>query len=139
MVAVGGVNRFTDRKYARNVERVFDEADIGLLLANWCAANTLAEAMAVLEEHRVPCGPVYNAADMMEDEHFKYRELFEAVEINGESLKIPALLPKLRSTPGGTEWPGPEVGSHTDEVLQSLGLDSARIAELKTEGIVADA
>jgi len=139
MVAVGREDMSTDRKYASNAERVIHEADIDLVLANWCAANSLAQAMAVLEEHRVPCGPVYNAADMMEDEHFKYRELFEAVEINGESLKIPALLPKLQSTPGGTEWPGPEVGSHTDEVLQSLGLDKARIADLKTSGIVADA
>jgi crotonobetainyl-CoA:carnitine CoA-transferase CaiB-like acyl-CoA transferase len=30
------------------------------------------------------------------------------------------------------------VGSHTDEVLHNLGLDTARIAELKAEGIVAD-
>ena len=138
MVAVGREDMAEDRKYASNAERVIHEADIDLVLANWCAANTLAEAMAILEEHRVPCGPVYNVADMMEDEHFKYRELFEAVEINGESLKIPALLPKLQGTPGGTDWPGPEVGSHTDEVLSSLGLDSARIAELKSAGIVAD-
>jgi crotonobetainyl-CoA:carnitine CoA-transferase CaiB-like acyl-CoA transferase len=76
---------------------------------------------------------------MMEDRHFKYRELFEQVEINGEPLKIPAIMPKLQGTPGGTEWPGPEVGSHTDEVLQSLGLDEASIAQLKVNGIVADA
>jgi formyl-CoA transferase len=48
-------------------------------------------------------------------------------------------MPKLQGTPGGTEWPGPEVGSHTDEVLQSLGLDEASIAQLKVNGIVADA
>ena len=75
----------------------------------------------------------------MEDTHFKYRELFEQVEINGEPLKIPAIMPKLQGTPGGTDWPGPDVGSHTDEVLQSIGLDKARIAQLKLSGIVADA
>ena len=138
MVAVGREDMSTDKKYTTNADRVIYEADIDLVLANWCASLSLADAMAVLEEHRVPCGPVYNVEDMMQDAHFKYRELFEAVEINGESLKIPALLPKLQSTPGGTEWPGPEVGSHTDEVLHSLGLDTARIAELKAEGIVAD-
>lgn len=139
MVAVGREDMSTDRKYASNAERVIHEADIDLVLANWCAANSLADALRMLDEHRVPCGPVYNVADMMEDEHFKYRELFETVEINGESLKIPAMMPKMQGTPGGTEWPGPEVGSHTDEVLQSLGLDSARIAHLKSAGIVADA
>lgn len=139
MVAVGREDMATDRKYTSNADRVIHEADIDLVLANWCAAHSLADAMAILDKHRVPSGPVYNVADMMEDAHFKYRELFEAVEINGESLKIPALLPKLDGTPGGTEWPGPAVGSHTDEVLQSLGLDADHIAELKSSGIVADA
>ena len=139
MVAVGREDMSTDRKYTSNADRVIHEADIDLVLANWCAAHSLADAMAILDEHRVPSGPVYNVADMMEDAHFKYRELFEAVEINGESLKIPALLPKLDGTPGGTEWPGPAVGSHTDEVLQSLGLDADHIAELKSSGVVADA
>ena len=138
MVAVGREDMSTDKKYTTNADRVIYEADIDLVLANWCASLSLADAMAVLEEHRVPCGPVYNGEDMMQDAHFNYRESFEAVAINGESLTIPALMPKLQGTPGGTEWAGPAVGSHTDEVLQSLGLDSAHIAELKSAGIVAD-
>jgi crotonobetainyl-CoA:carnitine CoA-transferase CaiB-like acyl-CoA transferase len=139
MTAVGREDMATGKQYATNADRVIHEADIDLVLANWCASLPLAEAMAVLEQHRVPCGPVYNAADMMEDEHFKYRELFEQVEINGESLKIPAMMPKLKGTPGGTEWAGPDIGSHTDEVLENLGLDARTIAELKNSGVVADA
>ena len=139
MTAVGREDMATGKQYATNADRVIHEADIDLVLANWCASLPLAEAMAVLEQHRVPCEPVYNAADMMEDEHFKYRELFEQVEINGESLKIPAMMPKLKGTPGGTEWAGPDIGSHTDEVLENLGLDARTIAELKNSGVVADA
>ena len=108
------------------------------MLKNWCASLPLADVMAKLEEHRVPCGPVYSVADMMEDRHFQARGLFEQVEINGEPLKIPAMMPKLGNTPGGTEWPGPEIASHTDEILQGLGLDSAQIKHLKTTGIVTD-
>ncbi|MDA9664389.1 CoA transferase [bacterium] len=139
MTAVGRTDMATDEKYATNSDRVIHEAELDEVLAAWCASLPLAEAMTKLEDNRVPCGPVYNAADMMEDTHFKYRELFEQVEINGEPLKIPAIMPKLQGTPGGTEWPGPEMGSHTDEVLQSIGLDRARIAQLKLSGIVADA
>jgi crotonobetainyl-CoA:carnitine CoA-transferase CaiB-like acyl-CoA transferase len=75
---------------------------------------------------------------MMGDEHFKQRGLFEQVEINGQPLKIPAIMPKLANTPGATDWPGPEIGSHTDEILQGLGLDADQIAGLKTTGIVTD-
>ena len=138
MTAVGHCEMGTDDKYSTNSKRVVHEAEIDLVLKNWCASLPLADVMATLEEHRVPCGPVYSVADMMEDRHFQARGLFEQVEINGEPLKIPAMMPKLGNTPGGTEWPGPEIASHTDEILEGLGLDSAQIKHLKTTGIVTD-
>jgi len=138
MQAVGRQDMAENSQYATNADRVKQEEQIDAVLEAWCAAHSLTEAMEILEARRIPCGPVYNAEDMMEDAHFKHRELFEQVEINGKSLKIPALLPKLQDTPGGTEWAGPELGSHTDEVLASLGLDADRIADLKRNGVIAD-
>jgi crotonobetainyl-CoA:carnitine CoA-transferase CaiB-like acyl-CoA transferase len=138
MIAVGRSDMADNPQYASNSDRVVHQSEIDSVLEHWCAQIDLLDALQILESHRVPCGPVYNAADMLEDEHFQYRQLFEQVEINGESLKIPALLPKLGSTPGGTEWAGPELGSHTDEVLASLGLDDELIANLKKTGVVAD-
>ena len=139
MKAIGREDMASSPLYAHNADRVEHEAEIDAVLCNWCQSQSLEAAMQILEANRVPCGPVYSAADMMEDKHFKYRGLFEQVEINGEPLKIPALLPKLESIPGGTEWPGPKLGSHTDEILASLGLDADHIAELKSAGVVADA
>jgi crotonobetainyl-CoA:carnitine CoA-transferase CaiB-like acyl-CoA transferase len=74
----------------------------------------------------------------MNDPHFNDRGMFEQVEINGEPLKIPAILPKLDDTPGATEWAGPELGAHTDEVLKSLGMTEDQIDELKRNGVIAD-
>ena len=138
MKAVGREDMANNDRYKNNSDRVRHESEIDQVLESWCRTVDLSEAMAVLEAHRVPCGPVYNAADMMQDKHFKYRELFEQVEINGEPLKIPAIMPKLSDTPGSTEWPGPELGSHTDEILLGLGLEKSRIKALKEAGIVAD-
>ena len=59
------------------------------------------------------------------------------VSINGEPLSIPAVLPKLKSTPGSTEWPGSELGSHNQEVLQGvLGMTADEIATLEAEGVI---
>ena len=138
MQAIGRGDMAANESYATNADRVLHETEIDTVLKAWCANHTLADALTVLESHRVPCGPVYNAEDMMNDQHFNERGLFEQVEINGEPLKIPAILPKLDNTPGGTEWPGPELGSHTDEVLAGLGLDEKAIADLKTCGVIAD-
>lgn len=138
MTAVGRDDMAVDSKYASNAQRVVHEAEIDQLLNNWCASHNLSAAMEILEQHRVPCGPVYSVADMVGDEHFKQRGLFEQVEINGQPLKIPAIMPKLADTPGATDWPGPEIASHTDEILQELGLDTEQIADLKTAGVVTD-
>ena len=138
MTAVGRDDMATDSKYSSNAQRVEHEAEIDRVLSDWCASQPLVEAMAILEQHRVPCGPVYSVADMMSDSHFQQRGLFEQVEINGQPLKIPAIMPRLQNSPGGTEWPGPEVASHTDEILQGLGLATEQIADLKRDGVVTD-
>ena len=79
----------------------------------------------------MPVGPIYNVADMLEDPHYNARGLFETVEIDGEPLKIPAIMPRLSDTPGGTEWAGGDVGTHTHEVLSELlGMSDEDIANL---------
>ena len=63
--------------------------------------------------------------------------MFEEVEVGGRPLKIPAMAPKLKGTPGRTDWPGPELGSHNREVLGGLlGLDAARIDQLVKDGVI---
>ncbi len=138
MQAVGRNDMAEDKAYASNADRVQHEAQIDAVLKDWCASHKLEDALNILESKRVPCGPVYNAEDMMNDQHFNERGLFDQVEINGEPLKIPAILPKLEDTPGATDWPGPELGAHNDEVLASLGINAADIAALKKNGVVTD-
>ena len=138
MTAVGRDDMANDPALATNADRVLCEAKIDLVLSEWCSQHSLDHALATLDQHRVPCGPVYDAKDMMNDPHFNDRGMFEQVEINDEPLKIPAILPRLDDTPGATEWAGPELGAHTDEVLKSLGMTADQIDELKRNGVIAD-
>jgi crotonobetainyl-CoA:carnitine CoA-transferase CaiB-like acyl-CoA transferase len=75
---------------------------------------------------------------MMVDPHYQARGLFESVEIDGEPLKIPAIMPKLNDTPGRTDWPGGDIGSHNDEILRGLlKISDEEMAQLKEDGVVA--
>ena len=138
MTAVGRDDMANDPALATNADRVLCEEKIDEVLSQWCGQHKLDRALAILDKYRVPCGPVFDAEDMMKDPHFNDRGLFEQVEINGKALKIPAILPKLDNTPGATEWAGPELGTHTDEVLESLGMTADQIADLKRNGVIAD-
>ena len=54
-----------------------------------------------------------------------------------DTVKIPAVLPKLSETPGGTDWIGPKLGEHNDEIYRSfLGMNDGEIEELKVEGVI---
>ena len=123
-----------DPALAQNPGRVIHQQRIDDALADWCAAHTSTEIIDKLETAKVPVGPIYNVADMLEDPHYNARGLFETVEIDGEPLKIPAIMPRLSETPGATEWPGGDVGAHTHEVLSELlGMSDEDIANLSRD------
>lgn len=137
METAGHPEMASDPRMSNNAGRVIHEAEIDHALATWCLSKDSEEILELLDKARVPAGPIYNVEDMFADPHFNARGMFEQVEINGKPLKIPAILPKLSETPGRTDWPGGEVGSHTQEILESiLNLSAADIDQLKEKGVI---
>ena len=123
---------------ANNAGRVIHEAEIDAALFQWCKNNDAQTIISELEAERVPVGPIYNIEDMINDPHYQARGMFEQVEIDGKPLKIPAILPKLDSTPGKTDWPGPKLGSHNEEVFRDiLGLGNDELKALKASSVVS--
>jgi crotonobetainyl-CoA:carnitine CoA-transferase CaiB-like acyl-CoA transferase len=137
MVAADHPQMAQDPRLASNPGRVEHEAEIDKLLADWCAAQDSAQLLQKLDDARVPAGPIYNVEDMLGDPHFNARGLFERVEIDGEPLKIPALLPRLSRTPGSTRWPGGALGGANREILVDLlGLDEQEMNELRSAAVI---
>jgi crotonobetainyl-CoA:carnitine CoA-transferase CaiB-like acyl-CoA transferase len=137
MVAVGRPEMAQDPRLASNPGRVKHEAEIDRVLSDWCQQKESADLLDLLDQSRVPAGPIYNVEDMVNDAHFNARGLFEEVEINGAPLKIPAIMPKLEKTPGSTQWPGPRLGSHNQEVLgELLGITVDEMEGLAQDGVI---
>ena len=137
MTAANHPEMAADPRMANNAGRVQCEAIIDQALSQWCLSLNSEALLAILEDARVPAGPIYNVEDMLADPHFNERGLFEKVEIDGKPLKIPAMMPRLAETPGRTDWPGGELGSHNNEVLQGLlALDDDELASLRKDGVI---
>jgi len=137
MRAAGRPDMASDPRLADNAGRVAHEQEIDAAIAAWTASLDAVEVLSQLEAASVPAGPIYSVVDMMRDPHFHARGLFQDVEIDGKPLKIPALIPQLSATPGGTDWPGPAVGAHNREILGGmLGLSEAELETLHREGII---
>lgn len=137
MRAAGRADMADDPRFATNADRVKNEAEVDGAISAWTATLSAAEVAAQMERAEVPVGRLYDAKDIVQDPHYQARGMFEEVEVGGRPLKIPAMAPKLRGTPGRTDWPGPAVGSHNREVFGSLlGLDAARIDQLVKDGVI---
>src|SRR3990170_202648 len=135
MRAIGRPEMAEDPRFATNAKRVENEKEIDVAISAWTRARSSAGVLEALRQAGVPNGPIYNVADMLADPHFNARGMFESVQVSGKPLKIPAIPPLLADTPGGTEAPGPALGAHTDEVLESLlGLRANERAELRAAG-----
>ncbi|HEY5700961.1 MAG TPA: CaiB/BaiF CoA-transferase family protein [Gammaproteobacteria bacterium] len=136
MAAAGRPEFADDPRLANNAGRVEHQEEVDAAIAEWTASLASGDVLARLETAEVPCGPINNIADMMSDPHFQARGLFEEAQVDGEPLKIPALMPKLDGTPGRTVWPGPALGAHSREILCGLlGIGDAEFTDLADRGI----
>ena len=135
--AMGRSDMAADTRLEDNAGRVEHEAEIDAAIAAWTGSLSSVDALELLEDARVPSGPIYSVADMMVDPHYIARGLFEEVNVNGQPLKIPAMVPKLSETPGRTDWPGPEVGAFNEAVYGDLlGLSVEEVASLREKGVL---
>ncbi len=138
MTAIGREDLAKDPRLASNPGRVTHQELIDGAIAAWADQLTSIQVIQAMEDADVPVGAIFSIADAFEDPHYQARGMFEQVQVpnRDDTLAIPAILPKLMGTPGSTEWPGGEVGSHTDDLLTAMGLAADRIAALKERGIV---
>jgi len=138
MIAMDRDDLAKDAQLAQNDGRSQHVEEIDDAISAWTRRHTAQEAIELLEGAEVPAGPIYSAAEMLEDEHYRERQVYQQVKLpGGQSVKLPTVAPRLTGTPGGLRWIGPPLGAHNNEVYRDwLGLPAAELARLKSEGVI---
>jgi formyl-CoA transferase len=133
-----------DARFAVNAERVRHRQLLVPLLGEITRLRTTAEWIELLEPLAVPCGPINDIAQAFAEVQSRARGLAveqarspAAVASEGVPVIRSIASPlRLMDTPPVLERAPPALGEHTDEVLHELGLDAARIAALRAQGVV---
>ena len=80
-----------------------------------------------------------NIADIFGDRQFHARRNLVAIDEQdlGETIVVPAVIPRLSETPGKIRHLGPKLGQHTEEILEGLlGMGKEEISGLKKKRVI---
>jgi crotonobetainyl-CoA:carnitine CoA-transferase CaiB-like acyl-CoA transferase len=138
MSAIGRDDLASDQRLAQNDGRSRHVDEIDAAISEWTRRHAADQAIRQLESADVPTGPIYSAAEMMTDAHYRERSVYEEVElVDGKRLKVPTVAPKMGETPGGLRWIGPALGAHNKDIYRDwLGLPAAEMERLLAEGVI---
>lgn len=137
MSVIGRPDMAEDERFKTNSGRAKHADYIDGVIEDWTSRHSLEEALEMLDNAQVPAGAIYSIREIVNDPHYNFRGMIQEFDAPWGKLKIPGVVPKMSETPGGTEWLGPKLGEHNEEVYRGmLGISPERIEELSRKGII---
>ncbi|WP_420995695.1 CaiB/BaiF CoA transferase family protein [Cupriavidus sp. 30B13] len=127
-----------DERFVTGSGRIVNREVLVPLLEAHMRTRTTAHWVEALEREGIPCGPINDYAQVLEDPQVRHRELqVDLVRSDGgvcPTVKSPL---RLSATPVRYDAAPPRLGEHTDSVLGDiLGMSAERIGELRGKGVV---
>jgi crotonobetainyl-CoA:carnitine CoA-transferase CaiB-like acyl-CoA transferase len=118
-----------------NARRLDHRDAVNAAVQAWFGTMDRETALATCERFEVPCGPIYDIADIFADPQFRAREDVEEVPSRAGPVTLPAPVPRLSRTPARLRRAGPGLGEDTETVLaRLLSLSLDEIAALRARG-----
>jgi formyl-CoA transferase len=130
--ALAATELLANPQYASGELRSKNRAALNADLAAYTKRFTSKELLARFEKESVPSGPIYRMDELFADPQVKH--LGMAAPIKHPKLGDTAMVAqpfRMSKHPFRIRSAPPEVGQHTDDVLQELGYTAKQIAELR--------
>lgn len=127
-----------DPRFKEAAGRLVNRAVLAEELAVEFRKRTSAEWLRLLEQAKVPAGPVFDVLQMHADAQTNAREMVVEVDhAKVGSMKTLGSPVKFSATPGGVHRSAPIFGQHTREVLREYGFAQADIERMMEAGAIA--
>jgi crotonobetainyl-CoA:carnitine CoA-transferase CaiB-like acyl-CoA transferase len=135
--AIGAEHLAADPAFSTGRARLQNRDRLNAELEAITRTRNSAEWIDLLNQAGVPCGPIYNIAQVFADPQVRHMNIARAVEDSRRGRReLVGQAVELSRTPWELRTAAPEKGEHTAAVLESLGYDAATIENLRARGVV---
>ncbi len=128
-----------DPRFCNNARRVRNKKELTALIEEWLQSLPSREAaLALLDQHRVPAGPVLSVPEVIRHPHLLERGTVRQASdpVLGDFV-LPGFPFRFSAFPQRDGLRAPDLGEHNEEVLlHYLGYTPQEVARLEAEGIL---
>jgi crotonobetainyl-CoA:carnitine CoA-transferase CaiB-like acyl-CoA transferase len=119
--SIGREDLILDPRFLTNEKRVENVVALDEIIGGFIATMTLSEGLGFFERAEVTVGPIYDAVQLMEDEHVKERgSIVEFPDEDVGSLPMHCVVPRFSGTPGVIRRRAPRLNEHANEIRADL-------------------
>ncbi len=133
---IGEEGWIDDEAYATPAARLLHLKPIFARIERWTMTKTKFEAMDILNQYDIPCGPILSMKEIAQEPALRATGTIVEVDhpVRGKYLTVGNPIKMSDSETVVTR--SPLLGEHTDEVLAQLGYGADYIAELRAEKVI---
>jgi crotonobetainyl-CoA:carnitine CoA-transferase CaiB-like acyl-CoA transferase len=136
--AMGRTDLIGDPRYATHEKRVGLNDEVDEIVAAWTRTLGRFDVFGIASRYRIPCAPVRNVQEVMNDPHMHERGMLEWIDHPELGrIVVPTTPLRIHGTDKVPTVPSPLIGEHNDEIYGGwLGLSAAEIDGLRQEGVI---
>jgi CoA:oxalate CoA-transferase len=126
-----------DKRFQSNDLRTINHDALFEILANTLQTKNTSEWLQMFDLEGIPCGPVNNIKDVVENEQVIARNMIVSIDYpNVGIVKSPGCPIKSREYLIDSSRPSPDLSQDNIEILSGMGLSLDEIDSLKTKKII---
>jgi CoA:oxalate CoA-transferase len=134
--AIGREDLSNDERFDENDKRVRNKRELYDIIEPILITKSTREWEQILVKYDVPCGPVNNLKQALNDPQVLSRNMVVDIDIPGYgSVKVPGNPIKIAEFKERFV-PTPKLGEHSQEVLKDFGYSDLDIKELRGAGVI---